>query len=140
MMVGPPMAQVVHYARPGTVCAAELERELARAKRERGEYRDSDAGPECHSKGGGDTCPEQALSEGKDKNEDRARARPNSDREHDRHHFAPVERAGKLAHIDHVIAGLSDRGGDDGHDAHAAHEPRGYHDGRDGRGDDNDDR
>jgi hypothetical protein len=64
---------------------------------------------ECHGEGGEHARPEQTLRQGENEDEDRAGARPDSDREHHRHHFAPGNRTGKLPRIDHVIAGLARR-------------------------------
>ena len=89
-MVAPPIAQVVHTMLAQALFAPpSLSASSREPRRERGEYRDSDAGPERHGKGGGDTCPEQALRQGKDKNEDRTGARPDADREHHSHYLSP---------------------------------------------------
>ena len=96
MTVAPPMAQMVHTMLAQALFGPpSLSASFARAER--------------HGEGGGHARPEQPLRQRKDENEDRAGARPDADREHDGHHLAPGDRAGKLPRVDHVIARLPRR-------------------------------
>ena len=110
MTVAPPMAQMVHTMLAQALFGPpSLSASFARAERQCGQRGDGDGRAERHGEGGGHARPEQPLRQREDENEDRAGARPDADREHDGHHLAPGDRAGKLPRVDHVIARLPRR-------------------------------